>query len=107
MSANDAKKTKAAEALALGNSNQEAAERAGVNVRTVQRWLKDDDFQKRVTQMQDARFAQLARRFISATALALRVAVDTLQDPDARRSEKMRAFMLSTTFAVWASLRWA
>lgn len=99
MSANAAKKTKAAEALALGNSNQEAADRAGVHVRTVQRWLKDAEFQRRVTRMQDERFAQLARRFISATGLALRVAVETLQDPQARRSEKMRAAEYVTKYA--------
>lgn len=99
MSTNVAKKSIAIQQLAAGASNQQAAETAGVTPRTIQRWLKEPQFQQEVTQLQDEAFATLARRFVMATGLALQTAVDTLKDPKARRSEKMRAAEYVTKYA--------
>lgn len=73
-------------ALAAGQTTTQAAEAAGVNPRTVRRWLEDDEFRDQV--------AQLRRDMLTGTVGQLTdaatQAVATLRDMLSANSEQVR-----------------
>jgi hypothetical protein len=102
---------KAAQGLASGLSQGEAAAAAGASRRSVVRWLSDPLFSEKVSELKDAVYkveveiVESATRDFSLEKLiykAKKVVNDVLDDPDARDASKLKAADL---IGKWASLR--
>jgi hypothetical protein len=78
--------------LAVGHTQVEAAERAGVSPRTVARRLEDPEFRGRVRARRDERYAQSADRIVAllpdAVAAFTRVLAETADDAIRLRAAK-------------------
>jgi transposase-like protein len=81
---------KACFALARGASITNAAREAGVNERTLRRWLEDPDFEGRVKATREALFDKVSARGVSQMLLALRT-LRELQEPDVPEQIRVRA----------------
>jgi len=105
---------KAASALARGLSQGRAAEVAGVNRRTVVRWLKEDPFfrseiERLSAEVEDIR-VEVVEKIIENEEVslkdllpkALKVVKEILDNPDSRSADKIRAASL---VADWAGVR--
>jgi len=59
-----------------------AASQAGINVRTLNRWLKLDPFQQALTQAEGALLGKLSRRLLALGDKALDALADILETPN-------------------------
>lgn len=93
----------AAISLACGAAASKAAAAASVNRSTICRWQQDPEFQAEVTRLSGEIVFSLGRRIASLTGKALDCLESVLDDPSARRGEKIRS--ASVIVSNYSSLR--
>lgn len=81
----------AAKAIAAGETIAAVAVMANVGRKTIYRWLDQPDFTKAVTMAGDEAVADLTRRLVGISMLALDQLETILTDPDAQPNVKCRA----------------
>lgn len=98
------KKYLAAQLLASGYTVTDTAESVGITRKTLAAWRKLDEFQELIREAQDEMLQAISRKYLSATELALDVAMSVLQDEDERANAKLRAAELVMRYALelWA-----
>jgi transcriptional regulator with XRE-family HTH domain len=71
----------AAECLAAGGSQRQAAKVAGVSTSTLWRWLKEPDFNEFVSSLQRFAYGLLVGQLSSKAEKTAKAAIDLLEDP--------------------------
>ena len=97
MSANNsskANKDAALHSLLAGGSQKEAAEAAGVNRRTLHRWLKDEKFAAQLENLRDQRSARVSNKIADAQETAVDTLKSISSDPDQRGADRIKASQL-------------
>lgn len=85
------KQAQAVRSLLAKPSINEAAKDAGVNVRTVYRWLEEPSFSQALTKAQDQAIDAAARGLVGLTEKAIGVVEGVLDDPTGHPATKLRA----------------
>ena len=85
------KKARALEGLLDGLNIQDAAALAGVNRKTLARWLQEPDFWKAYRNAGDMLFETAARKLASATDGSVDFLVEVREDSDIPTSVRVRA----------------
>jgi transposase len=90
------------EAIALlgkGTKTSEVSSQLGITQRTVQRWLKDDEFAKAVAEISrqatqlvvEATSFDLFKEIESATESSVKLLTEIIENPDIRPSDRLKA----------------
>ena len=85
------KQDEAIAALLTKRNVEEAAQAAGISVRTLMRWLKVPEFQKAYREARRAVFSQAIARLQQATGAAASTLMKIMVDPAAPASVRVRA----------------
>lgn len=90
----NANQVKAVEALLTGATNDQAAQAAGVHVRTVQRWLTENAFCRALRQGQRQLLDSALRRLVSLESEITHTQRTIMIDKDAPPQVRLRASQL-------------
>lgn len=82
---------KTIEALLTSGDRRAACAAAGISAQTLYRWLKQPHFRQALQQAEGEALQALQRRLTALGDMAVGVLGDTMSDPQARPSERLRA----------------
>ena len=85
------KKQKAIDAMRTSRTNEEAAQKAGISVRTLQRWLKYPEFREAYLMARLDQHRQLIARTQQVSPAAINTLTQVMRDENAPASARVRA----------------
>jgi hypothetical protein len=88
----------ALEALARGCTYSQAGDLAGVTAKTIQRWMRDPSFARRLSERRGDRLSQVTGLLLDATTEAVAVLRQECREAE-RASDRLRAASLLLTLA--------
>lgn len=87
--------------LAQGGSQSQAAQAAGISTRTLQRWMRTDEFRQAQARISlavgeriEALSDEISEQLKALTPISLKVIQEVLEDSDARTSDRLKAASL-------------
>lgn len=89
------KKEKALIELLDGASFSKAAAKVGVNERTIQRWLKEPEFQKRLSQARDDIYVEAIDSLRDASGKAAKKLIELLDSPSEKTALKAAELIIN------------
>ena len=92
----------ALQVLAGGGSTSEAATAAGVNIRSVERWMRQKEFRNALRTTQAAVIDSIAARLVALAKVSVETLHDVLSDKEASHSIKVRVAVA----ALEAAAKW-